>query len=65
MVYFINTRIGFGPQRRASSASKKIAVHVETLSNNYGENRIGIDTGAFASGRLKALYLGPDGIEEI
>lgn len=32
---------------------------------SYGPNRIGIDTGAFASGRLKALYLGPNGMAEI
>jgi serine/threonine protein phosphatase 1 len=44
-----------------------LVVHGHTPGNDftYGENRIGIDTGAFASGRLKALYLGPDGIEEI
>lgn len=44
-----------------------LVVHGHTPGDdfNYGPGRIGVDTGAFASGRLKALYLGPDGIAEI
>jgi serine/threonine protein phosphatase 1 len=44
-----------------------MVVHGHTPASDfqYGPNRVGIDTGAFASGRLKALYIGPSGMAEI
>jgi serine/threonine protein phosphatase 1 len=44
-----------------------VVVHGHTPGSDfqYGPNRIGIDTGAYVSGRLKALYLGADGRAEI
>ena len=44
-----------------------LVVHGHTPADDfdYGPGRIGIDTGAFASGRLKALYLGPTGLAEV
>ena len=46
---------------------KLMVIHGHTPASNfqYGPNRIGIDTGAYASGRLKALYIGSDGMAEI
>lgn len=42
-------------------------VHGHTPVNaiQYGTNRIGIDTGAYATGKLSILHIGPDGIDEV
>ncbi|MBL0372758.1 serine/threonine protein phosphatase [Rhizobium sp. KVB221] len=44
-----------------------MVIHGHTPDDDfqYGIGRIGIDTGAFATGKLKALYIGTSGIEEI
>lgn len=39
--------------------------HTPAEDFQYGPNRIDIDTGAYVSGRLKALYIGADGMAEI
>jgi serine/threonine protein phosphatase 1 len=39
--------------------------HTPASRIQYGPGRIGIDTGAFATGRLDVLHIGPDGLEEI
>ncbi|MDB5526014.1 MAG: serine/threonine protein phosphatase [Rhizobium sp.] len=42
-------------------------IHGHTPGTNFqfGPNRIGIDTGAYMTGKLGVLHIGPDGIEEI
>ena len=39
--------------------------HTPGAMVQYGPNRIGIDTGAFATGKLSVLHIGPHGVAEI
>jgi len=39
--------------------------HTPSGTIQHGPNRIGIDTGAYATGRLSVLHIGPHGVEEI
>ena len=39
--------------------------HTPDQDFQYGPRRIGIDTGAFATGTLKALHIGPSGTTEV
>lgn len=39
--------------------------HTPDTDFQYGLGRIGIDTGAFSTGKLKALYIGKSGVAEI
>ena len=39
--------------------------HTPGTGFQYGPNRIGIDTGAYMTGKLGVLHIGPDGVAEI
>lgn len=39
--------------------------HTPSAMVQYGINRIGVDTGAYATGKLSAVHIGPHGVSEV
>jgi len=39
--------------------------HTPSSTVQFGTNRVGVDTGAYATGKLSAVHIGPHGITEV